>query len=66
MPGQITDVRVDLDEMVEKGQTLLVLEAMKTQQPLVAPFDGTVTHLNVAKGDQVSDGQVLVIVEEKK
>lgn len=66
MPGQITDVRVTIGDQVEKGQTLLVLEAMKTQQPFLAPFDGVVKSVSVSKGEQVSDGQVLAIVEATK
>lgn len=63
MPGQIVDVRVAPGQAVRKGETLVVLEAMKTQQPFAAPFDGTVARLGVAKGDQVSEGTVLAVVE---
>lgn len=63
MPGAITDVRVAEGDAVEAGQTLVVLEAMKTQQPIEAPFKGRVKTLPVKIGDQVTDGQVLAIVE---
>lgn len=62
MPGQIVDIRVEVGASVRKGETLLVLEAMKTQQPIVAPFDGKVTTISVQKGDQVADGITLAIV----
>lgn len=65
MPGQIVDVRCAEGDEVAKGDTLLVLEAMKTQQPFNAPFEGVVRKLNVSKGDQVVDGAVLVVVEPK-
>jgi acetyl/propionyl-CoA carboxylase alpha subunit len=64
MPGQIVDVLVAVGDKVTKGQKLIVLEAMKTQQPFNAPFDGTVTTMNALKGAQVSDGELLVVVEE--
>jgi 3-methylcrotonyl-CoA carboxylase alpha subunit len=64
MPGLIVDVRVSQGDTLEKGATVLVLEAMKTQQPFVAPFNGTVKELSVAKGDQVNDGQLLALIEE--
>lgn len=64
MPGQIVDVLVATGDRVSKGQKLVVLEAMKTQQPFNAPFDGTVTTLNAIKGAQVKDGELLVVVEE--
>ena len=63
MPGQIVDVRVVEGDQVTKAQTLLVLEAMKTQQPFTAPFDGVVKKLGAAKGDQVADGALLAVVE---
>jgi acetyl/propionyl-CoA carboxylase alpha subunit len=60
MPGQIVDVRVELGAAVVKGQVLVVLEAMKTQQPFSAPFDGTVESLPVAVGQLVAEGAALV------
>lgn len=63
MPGQIVDVRVEEGAEVKKGDTLLVLEAMKTQQPFAAPFDGRVKRLPVAKGQQVVDNALLAEVE---
>lgn len=62
MPGQIVDVLVAEGDAVEAGDKLLVLEAMKTQQPVLAPFDGTVARLPVAKGEQVSEGQMLILI----
>lgn len=63
MPGQIVDVLVSEGEEVKKGTKLLVLEAMKTQQPFLAPFDGKVTKLSAQKGQQVAEAAVLAIVE---
>lgn len=60
MPGQIVDVRVAAGDTVTKGQVLLVLEAMKMQQPLIAKRDGTVRVVHVAIGAQVADGQRLL------
>ena len=62
MPGVVVDVLVALGDAVVKGQKLLVLEAMKTQQPIIAPFDGTIELLAVQKGNQVVEGQALVTV----
>jgi len=63
MPGQIVDLLVDIGQNVLKGEKLLVLEAMKTQQAFVAPFDGVVVSVGAAKGAQVAEGQSLVVVE---
>ncbi len=62
MPGQIVEVLCAVGDTVSEGQTLIVLEAMKMQQPVKADFDGVVAELAVSAGDQVSDGQVLVKV----
>lgn len=60
MPGQIIDVFVGEGDAVTEGQKLLVLEAMKTQQPIIAPFDGIVEKLSVVKGQQIGDGDLLI------
>lgn len=62
MPGQIAEVLVTAGASVAQGQTLVVLEAMKTHQPLTAPFDGIVTQVGVIKGQQVAEGQLLALV----
>ncbi len=60
MPGRITSVVVSEGDLVAKGQRLVVLEAMKMEQALVAPFDGVVSELKAKAGAQVSEGAVLV------
>lgn len=62
MPGQVVDVLVSQGDAVLKGQKVLVLEAMKTQQPFIAPFDGSVSFLSATKGQQVKDGEHLATV----
>lgn len=62
MPGSVVDVRVQEGESVTKGQKLVVLEAMKTQQTFVAPFDGIVRQVAVATGQQVSENAILIVV----
>lgn len=60
MPGLVADVRVAAGDRVGRGQTLVVLEAMKMEQHVVAAHDGTVSEVLVAEGDQVAKGQELV------
>ncbi|GER06601.1 hypothetical protein JCM17843_09110 [Kordiimonadales bacterium JCM 17843] len=64
MPGKILDILVSDGDFVEKGQALLVLEAMKMEHTLTAPRDGTVSNLSAKTGDQVSDGAVLVTISD--
>ena len=60
MPGLIVDVRVTVGQAVQKGDPLLVLEAMKMENILKAPADGTVGSIKVGLRDNVQKGQVLV------
>jgi biotin carboxyl carrier protein len=63
MPGQIVEVLVAAGDFVDLGQRVMVLEAMKTQQPITAPCSGVVVELGVSKGDQVAEGDLLIRVE---
>ena len=63
MPGLVICVEVQDGQKVAHGQLLLVLEAMKMEHAIKAPFDGTVTRLGVATGDRVGQGDPLVVVE---
>ncbi|MCK6187473.1 acetyl/propionyl/methylcrotonyl-CoA carboxylase subunit alpha [Pseudomonas sp. EYE_354] len=63
MDGAIVEVRVQAGEHVSKGQLLLVLEAMKMEQPLTAGIDGIIKHVRVMAGDQVRNRQVLLEIE---
>jgi 3-methylcrotonyl-CoA carboxylase alpha subunit len=65
MPGRTVSVAVRQGQPVSKGQTLLILEAMKMELALQAPFDGFVSELAVAAGDQVSEGAVLARIAKE-
>ena len=60
MDGRIVSVKVDAGETVVRGQTLIVLEAMKIQHQLKAALDATVEAIAVKEGQQVSNRAVLV------
>lgn len=60
MPGIVVDVRVVVGDTVDAGQTLVVLEAMKMQNPIAAEAPGTVRAVHVKKGQAVANGAVLV------
>lgn len=59
MPGKIVDVKVKVGDAVKKGQTVLVLEAMKMENDIVAPEDGTVASINAAVGSTVEAGETI-------
>ncbi len=59
MPGKILGVKANVGQAVKKGEVILILEAMKMENEVVAPEDGTVASINVAVGDSVEAGDVL-------
>jgi propionyl-CoA carboxylase alpha chain len=63
MPGSVVSVDVAVGDTVRKGQTLVVLEAMKMEHPIGCPEDGVVSEVKVAAGDQVERGALLVVVD---
>ena len=63
MPGKVIAVDVAEGDSVTAGQRLMVLEAMKMEHALTAPFDGTVTDLAASEGGQVQVDAVLCVVE---
>ena len=62
MPGAVLSTAVAVGDEVQRGQLLLILEAMKMEHRITAPRDGTVEALHVAAGDQVENGQLLVTI----
>jgi propionyl-CoA carboxylase alpha chain len=63
MPGSVIAVRAALGDVVREGQPILVMEAMKMQHTIAAPYTGTVTELSASAGQQVEAGAVLAVVE---
>ena len=63
MPGIVREVRVAVGDAVERGQPLLILEAMKMENEIRADMDGTVTALHVAPGVAVAKGDQLITLE---
>ena len=57
--GKVFKVEASVGQAVKKGDTVLILEAMKMEIPQVAPEDGTVASINVSVGDAVDAGTVL-------
>ena len=62
MPGSIISVRAQVGDVVAEGQPILVMEAMKMQHTISAPYAGTLTELPASVGQQVEAGSVLAVV----
>ncbi len=57
--GKVFKIEANVGDSVKKGDTVLVLEIMKMETPVVAPEDGTVASIDVAVGDAVESGALL-------
>ncbi len=66
MPAVVIAVSVSEGDVVEKGQGVVVVSAMKMETTLFAPFNGKVTKVNVAEGDKVMPGDILVDIEKEE
>ena len=62
MPGTILDVKAAVGAAVKKGDILVILEAMKMENEILAAQDGTVAQVLVAKGASVNSGDVMVVL----
>ncbi|MGO4984968.1 acetyl-CoA carboxylase biotin carboxyl carrier protein subunit, partial [Collinsella sp. Sow4_E3] len=63
LPGIILDIRCKEGDTVKKGQTLMILEAMKMENNILASADGKVSQVLVHKGDSVLEGANLIVIE---
>jgi biotin carboxyl carrier protein len=66
MPSTVERIMVAEGDSVDKGQSVIVVTAMKMEVTLCAPFKGKVLKINVAVGDKVMPGQILVDIEKEE
>ena len=64
LAGNIWLVIVNVGDEVEEDDELVVIEALKMENPVYAPCDGVVSEIKVKKGDVVEDDDLLMIIEE--
>jgi acetyl-CoA carboxylase biotin carboxyl carrier protein len=63
MVANVWKVAVSVGDAVSEGDTIVILESMKTEIPVEAPHDGTVTELLVGEGASVGEGDVIAVVD---
>ena len=63
MPGTIIEIQVAPGDEVVEGQELLVLEAMKMENPIVSTVDGKIKEINVNVDDKVATKQVMLTIK---
>jgi 3-methylcrotonyl-CoA carboxylase alpha subunit len=66
MPGRIVKILVKPGDHVKKGQELIIIEAMKMENKICAPYNGTVTRVYFPVGDQIEANIVLMDIEEEE
>ncbi len=65
IPGKIISVNIDIGDLVNEGDVLVILEAMKMQNEIVSPIKGIVKNINCKTGDSIDANVPLIIVEDK-
>jgi len=63
MPGLIFDIHVEEGQEVKEDESLLILEAMKMENVITSPRDGVIKSVNIAKGDAIDKGHLLIEFE---
>ena len=63
LPGLILNVMVNVGDKVKNGQNIMIMEAMKMENDIIATKDGVIKSINVKNGDNISEGDVLAIIE---
>jgi acetyl-CoA carboxylase biotin carboxyl carrier protein len=61
--GNVAQVAVRVDDTVEPGDTLVILESMKMEIPVLAEVAGVIVEVAVVEGDVVSEGDTIVVIE---
>lgn len=64
MQGLIVDVKVKVGQKVKSGDEVVILEAMKMENPIVSTNDGTISEIKVSKGNSVNSDDILVILSK--
>jgi acetyl-CoA carboxylase biotin carboxyl carrier protein len=63
LAGNVLDVMVEPGAKVEEDDDLLIIEALKMENPIAAPCSGTVKEIRVKKGDKVAQDALLIVIE---
>ena len=65
VPGKIAKVFPKKNQQVKKGEILVIIEAMKMEHSILAPYSGKITKINVMEGQQVDEGYTVAQMEVK-
>ena len=60
--GKVLDIKVNVGDTINKGQTVAIIEAMKLENEIKSAYDGKVVEIKTNKGSQVNNGDILVVL----
>lgn len=63
LAGKVISIEVEIGETIEEDDEVVVVEAMKMEQPIYAPCDGKVVEIKVKEGDQIEEDDIVAIIE---
>ena len=63
MPGKVVEKKIKKGSNIKKGDTLVILEAMKMEHKVLAPDNGKIKEVLIKENDQVENGQTLVVLD---
>jgi biotin carboxyl carrier protein len=63
MPGQVLHLNLSVGQLIEKGQDVITLEAMKMENTIQAPHEGVIKEIFVNEGETVAKGQRLIEID---
>ena len=63
MPGKVVEIKIKKGSNIKKGDTLVILEAMKMEHKVLAPDNGKIKEVLIKENDQVENGQTLVVLD---
>jgi biotin carboxyl carrier protein len=63
LTGKIIKIEVKVGDKIKEGDTVVILESMKMENPIAAPVDGTVAKINVTENQAVKTGDALAVIE---
>lgn len=66
MPGNVLACYVKQGDLVEQGQLLMILEAMKMEHRITAPDAGVISEIRIQQGDQVANGELLIVLSQNE
>ncbi len=63
LTGKILKIEVKVGDKINEGDTVVILESMKMENPIVSPVGGTITKINVTENQAVKTGDTLAVIE---